>query len=99
MFDLNGDGNVDYGEFEKVQNAILHQTSVGKKLGSAIKTNYRGVSSALAKYFFGPDLSEKLTIQKFLDFQKQLQEEMLTLEVGLFMQKIIVLSYIMFFID
>ncbi|XP_015788286.1 calcium uptake protein 1 homolog, mitochondrial isoform X2 [Tetranychus urticae] len=80
MFDLNGDGNVDYEEFEKVQNAILHQTSIGQKLGSQIKTNYRGVSSALAKYFFGPDLKEKLTIQKFLDFQKQLQDEMLTLE-------------------
>ncbi|XP_053206825.1 calcium uptake protein 1 homolog, mitochondrial-like isoform X2 [Panonychus citri] len=80
MFDLNGDGNVDYEEFEKVQNAILHQTSIGQKLGSSIKTNYRGVSSALAKYFFGPELKEKLTIQKFLDFQKQLQDEMLTLE-------------------
>ncbi|XP_074597334.1 calcium uptake protein 1 homolog, mitochondrial-like isoform X2 [Brevipalpus obovatus] len=80
VFDLNGDGNVDYEEFEKVQNAILHQTSVGQKLGSAIKTNYRGVSSALARYFFGTELNEKLTTEKFLDFQKQLQEEMLTLE-------------------
>jgi len=33
MFDLNGDGNVDYEEFEKVQNAILEQTSIGQKLG------------------------------------------------------------------
>lgn len=40
-----------------------------------------GVSSALAKYFFGEDLKQKLTTEKFLDFQKQLQTELLTLEV------------------
>jgi len=28
MFDLNGDGDVEYEEFEKVQNAILAQTSM-----------------------------------------------------------------------
>ncbi|CAG2109534.1 unnamed protein product [Medioppia subpectinata] len=65
MFDLNGDGNVEYDEFEKVQNAILAQTCV---------------SSALAKYFFGEDLKQKLTIEKFLDFQQLLQTELLTLE-------------------
>jgi Ca2+-binding EF-hand superfamily protein len=82
MFDLNGDGNVDYEEFEKVQNAILQQTSIGQKLGNALKSSssYRGVSSALAKYFFGEDLKQKLTIEKFLDFQAKLQKEMLTLE-------------------
>lgn len=46
-----------------------------------MKTSYyRGVSSALAKYFFGEDLKQKLTIEKFLDFQSKLQTEMLTLE-------------------
>ncbi|XP_054154411.1 calcium uptake protein 1 homolog, mitochondrial-like isoform X2 [Oppia nitens] len=80
MFDLNGDGDVEFDEFEKVQNAILSQTSVGKKLGSSSKTGYKGVSSALAKYFFGEDLKQKLTTEKFLDFQKQLQTELLTLE-------------------
>ena len=83
MFDLNGDGNVDYEEFEKVQTAILNQTSIGKKIGSNLKsTTYRGVSSALSKYFFGPDLKSKLTIEKFVDFQSKLQHEMLTLEVS-----------------
>lgn len=42
MFDLNGDGNVEYEEFEKVQNAILAQTSIGKKLGTSSKTGYKG---------------------------------------------------------
>lgn len=82
MFDLNGDGNVDYEEFAKVQSAILNQTSIGQKIGSNLKsTAYHGVSSALAKYFFGQDLKSKLTIEKFVDFQMKLQHEMLTLEV------------------
>lgn len=42
MFDLNGDGNVEYEEFEKVHNAILKQTSIGKKMG--IKVGYKGNS-------------------------------------------------------
>jgi len=42
MFDLNGDGDVEYEEFEKVQNAILAQTSIGKKLGASSKTGYKG---------------------------------------------------------
>lgn len=46
------------------------------------------MSSALAKYFFGEDLKQKLTIERFLDFQNQLQTEILTLEVS----KIIILQ-------
>ncbi|KAG7167533.1 Calcium uptake protein 1-like [Homarus americanus] len=56
MFDLNGDGDVDYEEFDK------------------------GVNSALSTYFFGITLREKLTIEKFLFFQQQLQQEILSLE-------------------
>ena len=81
MFDLNADGTVDYQEFEKVQNAILFQTSFGKKIGSSIRANYIGQSSALSKYFFGQNLKEKLTIDKFLNFQRELQIELLTSEV------------------
>lgn len=82
MFDLNGDGNVEYNEFEKVQSAILTQTSIGKKMGS--NAHYKGISSALSKYFFGDDLSNKLTITDFLNFQNDLQTELLTLEVSKF---------------
>jgi hypothetical protein len=46
MFDLNGDGNVEYEEFEKVQNAILAQTSIGKKLPSS-KSGYKGSQTLL----------------------------------------------------
>lgn len=38
------------------------------------------MNSALTHYFFGPNLDQKLTIQKFIQFQAQLQREILTLE-------------------
>lgn len=41
---------------------------------------FQGINSALTTYFFGPKLHEKLTIEKFLDFQQQLQKEILSLE-------------------
>ncbi|UYV68461.1 MICU1 [Cordylochernes scorpioides] len=106
MFDLNGDGNVDYEEFEKVgcyqlwaqcgvntegdvlqvQTIIRNQTSIGMRHRDHGNTGniYRGFSSALASYFFGPHLDQKLTIETFLTFQKQLQTEILNLE---FMRK------------
>lgn len=86
MFDLNGDGNVDYDEFEKVQMVIRNQTSFGMRHRDHQNTGniYRGVSSALCNYFFGPKLDKKLTVERFLNFQRELQSEILTLE---FMRK------------
>lgn len=82
MFDLNGDGNVDYEEFDKVQTIIRSQTSVGMRHRDHSNTGniYKFFGSALSTYFFGPNLDRKLTIEKFLEFQKQLQTEILTLE-------------------
>lgn len=40
----------------------------------------QGVGSALTTFFFGPHGDEKLTIEKFLEFQHQLQREILSLE-------------------
>lgn len=42
----------------------------------------QGVNSALTTFFFGPQMDQKLTIEKFLDFQQQLQREILGLEVS-----------------
>ena len=44
---------------------------------------FQGVNSALTTYFFGPNMKQKLTIEKFLEFQHQLQREILSLEVKL----------------
>ncbi|XP_059469930.1 calcium uptake protein 1 homolog, mitochondrial-like isoform X2 [Neocloeon triangulifer] len=82
MFDLNGDGDVDSEEFEKVATLIRQQTSIGSRHRDHANTGntFKGVNSALTTYFFGPNLEKKLTIEKFLDFQHQLQREILSLE-------------------
>ncbi|XP_064080454.1 calcium uptake protein 1 homolog, mitochondrial-like isoform X6 [Macrobrachium nipponense] len=82
MFDLNGDGDVDYEEFDKVATLIRNQTSIGARHRDHANTGntFKGVNSALSTYFFGYTLKEKLTIEKFLDFQQQLQQEILSLE-------------------
>lgn len=53
MFDLNDDGEVEYEEFAKVQNAILAQTSVGKKMGKCIR--YKG--NILLFFFCGKKIN------------------------------------------
>ncbi|KAJ8732631.1 hypothetical protein PYW07_015230 [Mythimna separata] len=82
MFDLNGDGDVDCEEFEKVALLIRQQSSIGSRHRDHANTGntFKGINSALTTYFFGPRLNQKLTIEKFLDFQQQLQREILSLE-------------------
>ncbi|XP_049702786.2 calcium uptake protein 1 homolog, mitochondrial isoform X2 [Helicoverpa armigera] len=82
MFDLNGDGDVDCEEFEKVAALIRQQSSIGSRHRDHANTGntFKGINSALTTYFFGPHLNQKLTIEKFLDFQHQLQKEILSLE-------------------
>ncbi|KAL2731866.1 hypothetical protein V1478_004554 [Vespula squamosa] len=82
MFDFNGDGDVDSDEFGKVATLIRQQTSIGNRHRDHANTGntFKGVNSALTTYFFGPNMKQKLTIEKFLDFQEQLQREILSLE-------------------
>lgn len=82
MFDLNGDGDVDSEEFTKVATLVRNQTSIGNRHRDHVHTGntFKGVNSALTTYFFGPNMDKKLTIEKFLEFQRQLQREMLSLE-------------------
>jgi hypothetical protein len=109
MLDLNGDGDVDVEEFEKVATLIRQQTSIGSRhrdhtnTGNTFKVSpsfatslyyslysrsltdsfsRQGVNSALTTYFFGENRDKKLTIEKFLEFQEQLQREILILEVS-----------------
>jgi len=82
MFDLNGDGDVEFEEFAKVRDVIRSQTSIGMRHRDHANTGntLKPMNSALSTYFFGAKLNNKLTIEKFLDFQRQLQKEILQLE-------------------
>ncbi|CAK9796475.1 Calcium uptake protein 1 homolog, mitochondrial [Anthophora plagiata] len=82
MFDFNGDGDVDSEEFGKVATLIRQQTSIGTRHRDHVTTGnmFKGVNSALTTYFFGSNMKGKLTIEKFLEFQQQLQREILSLE-------------------
>jgi calcium uptake protein 1, mitochondrial len=81
MFDLDGNGNIDIVEFENLQRIIRNQTSIGQRhrdtrmTGSVIKNN-----STLNQFFFGRDLSELLTCDKFIEFQSRLQAEVIRME-------------------
>lgn len=83
MFDINGDGVLDYKEFEQVEAIIRAQTSMGAKHRDHVATGsmIRGAaSSGLTNYFFGPNRDKKLSYKLFLEFQEQLQRDMLDLE-------------------
>lgn len=82
MFDLNGDGNVDAREFENVTNLMRTQTSVGARHRDHVSTGstLKGLNSGLVTYFFGLSREGVLTVDKFLGFQRELQNEILRLE-------------------
>lgn len=84
MFDEDGSGNIDLAEFEQLQAIIRNQTSSGQRhrdtrmTGSVIKDNHH-----LNEYFFGKELSELLTVDKFVSFQRRLQAEVIRMEFEL----------------
>lgn len=83
MFDLNGDGEVDATEFDLVCSVIMGTTSMGRRHrdhATTKSTIKKRSNSALQQYFFGPDGTRKLTINRFLDFHSKLQEEIIKLE-------------------
>jgi len=86
MFDLNGDGDVDVEEFQQVTNTARSQTSIGmrhrdhKNTGNVVRP-FSESNSAIITYFFGPpEDRKKLTVKRFIEFQKNLQEDILYLE-------------------
>ena len=40
----------------------------------------KSIQPALTSYFFGQEKDQKLTVEKFIQFQKRLQEEILRIE-------------------
>jgi Ca2+-binding EF-hand superfamily protein len=82
MFDLNGDGEVEYDEFETVQAVLLNATAVGTRhRDHVINGNVASsVDGALAEHFFGPNKDRKLTIDKFQEFHQRLNTEIMAME-------------------
>ncbi|CAF1014336.1 unnamed protein product [Rotaria sordida] len=81
MFDLDGNGNFDFDEFTKLKGLIREQTSIGQRHRDHSTTgNILRETSIVNRYFFGENLDQLLTIEKFLQFYEQLQYEILRLE-------------------
>lgn len=66
-----------------MRDVLRSQTSIGMRhRDHAVTGNtLKGLNTALTTYFFGPNLDEKLDVEKFLHFQRELQKEILWLEV------------------
>lgn len=47
--------------------------------GSVLSTH---MNSGIKEYFFGKNLEKRLSVQRFIEFQKNLQQEVMYLEVG-----------------
>ena len=63
---------------------LRSQSSVGLRHRDHTVTGntLKSMNTGLAEYFFGSGLDQKLTFQRFLTFQRQLQREILSLEVA-----------------
>ncbi|KAK0407806.1 hypothetical protein QR680_003604 [Steinernema hermaphroditum] len=83
IFDLNGDGELDQYEFEKVQDLVISQTTVGQRHRDHITPSFsfrKQTNSALRSYFFGKDGKKKLDVNTFLQFQAHLHRDILKIE-------------------
>ncbi|XP_038061503.1 calcium uptake protein 1, mitochondrial-like isoform X2 [Patiria miniata] len=83
LFDINGDGEVSYDEFQQVTDVIRAQTATGKRHRDRKTTGNtldKPFNSSLDTVFFGPNLDKKLTFETFRKFHKQLNQEILKME-------------------
>lgn len=70
----------------QVQNILFSMTPTGLRhrdhavTGSVLSAH---VNSGIKEYFFGKYLEKRLTVQRFIQFQKNLQQEVMYLEVGI----------------
>ncbi|CAN0888125.1 Calcium uptake protein, mitochondrial [Linum grandiflorum] len=84
MFDIDNSGAIDEGEFKKVMSLMRahnRQGSVHKDgLRPGLKVNGSVDNGGLLKYFFGNDESKSLQYDNFMQFMRNLQDEILRLE-------------------
>jgi len=81
MFDLNGDGTVDAEEFQQVTTLLRSNSSTGARhRDHGSNSTFKGINSGLISFFFGEDKNGTLTVERFLEFQRRLQEDILALE-------------------
>eukprot|EP00794_Sanderia_malayensis_P016905 gene16905-18611_t len=83
MFDLNGDGDVSAEEFKRVKTIFLSMTSTGMRHRDRSTTGnvlVEEAHSGIMAYFFGTDGKQKLTVDKFIEFKRKLQRQVMRLE-------------------
>ncbi|KAK4785712.1 hypothetical protein SAY86_002401 [Trapa natans] len=93
MFDIDNSGEIDSDEFKKVMNLMRspkrsygnshhnHRGSTGKRKLMEIKAaDQSNENSGLLEYFFGKDGNKKLQHDIFVQFLRDLHEEILRLE-------------------
>jgi hypothetical protein len=83
VYDLNGDGELDKAEFERLQDLVLSQSNVGQRHRDHVTPAMsfrKTTNSALSRHFFGTDGMGKLSAEKFLKFQHDLHRDILRIE-------------------
>ncbi|GFP93706.1 calcium uptake protein 1 mitochondrial [Phtheirospermum japonicum] len=84
MFDLDNDGGIDKQEFKKVMSLMRMQNRQGAShrdgKRSGLKVSGSVENGGLLEYFFGKDGNQRLGHDRFVQFLRDLHDEMLRLE-------------------
>ncbi|XP_021887753.1 calcium uptake protein, mitochondrial [Carica papaya] len=84
MFDMDNSGEIDKEEFKKVMALMRTRNRQGAVhrdgLRTGLKVNGSVDNGGLVEYFFGKDGNERLQHDKFVQFLRELRDEMLRLE-------------------
>ena len=77
--------NFFFIQSHQVSEVLRSHSSVGMRHRdhSTTGNTLKHMSTGLTRYFFGSKHDQKLTVHKFLDFQRQLMTEILKLEVNI----------------
>ncbi|KAM7256603.1 hypothetical protein ACFE04_012344 [Oxalis oulophora] len=84
MFDTDNSGEIDREEFKKVMAMMRTQNRQGASHRDGLRTGLKVTGTVenggLVEYFFGKDGNTRLHHDKFVQFMRDLQDEILTLE-------------------